>query len=229
MFLKIREKLLSLAEEDYAKFSSALIPGIDNLIGVRIPLLRKIANEIVKNNFEQYLRYEDLIYFEERMLQGIIIGSIKEGKYDIKYILTLVEGFVPKIDNWSICDSFCAGLKAVKKHKEIVWNFLTPYFSSSKEYEVRFAVVILLDFYIDKEYIHKVLSILNNITHQGKYVKMAVAWAISKCYVEFPKETLEYLKNNTLDDFTYNKALQKICESLKVDRETKKIIKNMKR
>ncbi len=58
---------------------------------------------------------------------------------------------------------------------------------------------------------------------------MAVAWAVSMCYVKFEDITLEYLNNNNLDDFTYNKSLQKICESLKVDKESKVLIKSMKR
>lgn len=229
MFLEIRERLLSLGEEDYAKFSSSLIPGVNNLIGVRIPVLRKIAKEIVKGNFQEYLNYDGYKYFEEVMLQGIIIGTLKCDKYDIKDILDLVEDFIPKIDNWSICDSFCAGLKIVTTNKEMVLGFLTPHFLSTKEYEVRFAVVMLINFYIDEKYIDKVLIILDNIDHKGKYVKMAVAWAISKCYVKFPEKTLKYLKNSHLDDFTYNKSLQKICESLKVNKETKKLIRSMKK
>ncbi|HCD43635.1 MAG TPA: DNA alkylation repair protein, partial [Lachnoclostridium sp.] len=75
----------------------------------------------------------------------------------------------------------------------------------------------------------EVLNVLDSVRHDGYYVKMAVAWAISMCYVQFPEQTLFYLKNNSLDDFTYNKALQKITESLKVDKETKKQIRVMKR
>ena len=58
---------------------------------------------------------------------------------------------------------------------------------------------------------------------------MAVAWALSVCFVKFPEITMQYLKQNTLDDFTYNKTLQKIIESYRVDTETKKLIKQMKR
>ena len=39
---------------------------------------------------------------------------------------------------------------------------------------------------------------------------------------------LNYLKENNLDYFTYNKSLQKICESLKVSKEEKNIIRGMK-
>ena len=60
-------------------------------------------------------------------------------------------------------------------------------------------------------------------------MKMAVAWAISVCYVKFPKETFQYLKTDHLDDFTHNKAIQKICESYRVSKEEKEKLKEWKR
>ena len=94
---------------------------------------------------------------------------------------------------------------------------------------MRFGVVMLLDYYIEEAYIDRVLRLLNEARHDGYYVKMAVAWAVSVCYVKFPEKTMEYLKNNTLEDFTYNKALQKITESLRVGRDEKELIRSMKR
>jgi hypothetical protein len=70
---------------------------------------------------------------------------------------------------------------------------------------------------------------LDAIKHPGYYVKMAAAWAISLCYIKFPRITMDYLQNSSLDDFTYNKALQKIIESYQVNQDTKKIIRSMKR
>jgi 3-methyladenine DNA glycosylase AlkD len=58
---------------------------------------------------------------------------------------------------------------------------------------------------------------------------MAVAWALSICFVKYPAKAMTYLNKNTLDDFTYNKTLQKITESFRVSKETKIIIRNMKR
>ena len=100
---------------------------------------------------------------------------------------------------------------------------------SNKEFEIRFAVVIILNYYITEDYIDLILETLDEVKHEGYYVKMAVAWAISLCFVKFEEKTMNYLKNNKLDDFTYNKSLQKICESLRVDKDTKAIIKSMKR
>ena len=214
----IRKQIFELIDTDYQKFSAALIPTINNVLGVRLPELRKIAKKIAKGAKDEY--------WEEIMLQGMVIGYVKT---DIEELLFYVASFVPKIDNWSVCDSFCIGLKSTKENKERVWEFLQPYLSSKKEYEIRFGVVMLLDFYIETEYIERVLNLLDRVKHEGFYAKMAVAWAVSICYVKLPDLTMEYLRNNMLDDFTYNKALQKITESNRVDKETKSIIRSMKR
>ncbi|GMB02260.1 DNA alkylation repair protein [Pelosinus sp. IPA-1] len=222
----IRKKILELVEEEYQKFSAALLPNIDNVLGVRLPLLRKLAKEIAKGDWQKFMEMAELEYFEEVMLQGMVLGYV-EG--DIEDILSYVADFVPLIDNWSVCDSFCIGLKFTQDNKERVWHFLQSYLNSTQEYEIRFGVVMLINFYIEDRYIKEVLIRLDNVKHNGYYAKMAVAWAVSICYVKLPKPTMEYLYDNTLDDFTYNKALQKITESYRVDKEAKDLIRSMKR
>lgn len=222
----IRKQLMEMADEEYRKFSSSLIPNVDNILGVRLPELRKLAKNIAKGDWRTYLAQADNRYFEETMLQGLVIGYAKT---DIEERLRYVADFVPRIDNWSVCDSFCTGLKFTKNHRSLMWDFLQPYLSSDKEYEIRFGVVMLLLYFVEDEYIERVLQWMDRIRHEGYYVKMAVAWAISVCYVKYPEPTMAFLKNNTLDDFTYNKALQKIIESLRVDSGTKHVLRSMKR
>ena len=86
-----------------------------------------------------------------------------------------------------------------------------------------------MDYYLTEEYIDKVLEIYNNIKNDAYYVKMAVAWALSFCYIKFPDKTIKLFKKNQLDDFTYNKALQKIIESNRISKEEKDKIRKMKR
>ena len=223
----IRKQIHECIDTDYQKFASALIPNIDNVLGVRMPELRKLAKRIVKDDWRTYLETAEDEYFEEVMLQGLVIGYVNA---DIEEVLSYVAAFIPKIDNWSVCDSFCTTLKVTKNHKERVWTFLQSYLTSDKDYELRFGVVMLLNYYIEPLYIGKVLALLDYIEHDGYYVKMAVAWALSMCYVKLPEPTMEYLgSNNSLDKFTYNKALQKIIESYRVDKESKSIIRSMKR
>ncbi len=222
----IRTQLLSLAEPEYQKFTAALIPNITNLLGVRMPELRKMAKQIIATDWRAYLENADDDYFEEVMLQALVIGYIRT---DPEEWLRHIAWFVPKINNWSVCDSFCGGLKLTKKEQERVWHFVQPYLVSELEYDIRFGVVMYLNYYMEEPYIHQVLASLDQVRHEGYYVKMAVAWAISIAYIKLPDITMRYLKDNTLDDFTYNKALQKITESTRIDPHTKQIIRGMKR
>ncbi|MGL4985811.1 MAG: DNA alkylation repair protein, partial [Treponemataceae bacterium] len=181
---------------------------------------------IATKDWRNYLETATNDYFEEIMLQGMVIGYAKA---EIEEILRLAEKFIPKIDNWSVCDSFCVGLKLTNQHKHRVWEFLKPYYSSKNEFEIRFSIVMLISFYIDEQYIPPVFDILNNIQSEFYYVKMAIAWAVSICYIKFPHLTTEFLNNNSLDDYTYNKALQKIIESKRINLETKVVMRGMKR
>ncbi len=221
----IRKQLIELADEKYRSFTAALIPGKENILGVRLPLLRKLAKQIIDGDWRSYLMEAKDDSMEEALLQGMVIGYCGA---EPKEMLELSRTFIPKIDCWSVCDSFCTGLKFTKANKKMVWEFLQPYLSSNQEYEIRFGVVMLL-YYLEAEYAPLAFAHFDRIKHEGYYVKMAVAWVLSMYYVSLPEVTLSYLKNNRLDHFTYNKTLQKITESLKVDKETKVLIKAMRR
>ena len=223
---EIRQKIFELADGKYKKFHSNLCPNTNNIVGVRVPVLRNLAKEVAKQDIKDYLRNAKNDYYEEIMLQGMVIGL---AKIDLKQTCNYLVNFIPKIDNWAVCDVTIAGLKITKKYQKDMLEFLKPYLKSNKEFELRFAIVMLLDFYITEEYIDIVLKILNRVKHEGYYVKMAVAWAISIAFIKFPEKTMKLLKQNDLDNFTYNKALQKITESYRVDEKIKLIIKNMKR
>ena len=86
-----------------------------------------------------------------------------------------------------------------------------------------------LKYFVDQEHIGMVFEEFDKVKNRDYYSQMAVAWAISCYFIKFKEETFEYLKDNNLDDFTFNKALQKIVESYCVDEETKSIIRRMKR
>lgn len=222
----IRRYLYDLADDDYKSFHGNLCPGTDNIIGVRIPKLRVYAKELAGGEWEDYLQNAWGDYNEEIMLQGFVIGYAKT---DIETRLAYLTEFIPKINNWGTCDSPCMGMKFINKNKERMLGFIQPYLKSKREYELRFAVVTLLDYYVEAEHIGYVLKVLNTTKHDGYYVKMAVAWTLCECYLKFPKETLEFLESNQLDDWTYNKGIQKMTESRRVSEEEKAMLRKMKR
>lgn len=261
---EIRRQLMEKAEAEYRDFSASLIPESKPLLGVRLPALRVIAKELVKTtDWKKEIasyegEYED-IYFEEVMLRGIIIGYGTQ-KAEPEVALQLLKDFIPHIDNWSVCDSFCSSFTFAAKNRELVWDFLQHYLFSEKEFEVRAAVILLLNQYLkyDKNgkkmsrkrvismtdvatdtskenqetypYLERILMALNREFLQGYYAQMAAAWTTAEAFVTFPYETMQMLQNGCkMDAWTYNKALQKICESRNPDAEVKQMVKAMKR
>lgn len=223
----IKQELKKLQDTKYKEFHSSLCPGVNNIIGVRVPVLRSYAKELIKQyDIKELLKNIDDEYYEEIMLQGMLIGLSKE---NIESVIEHIESFIPKINNWAVCDTFCAGLKVTKKNKEKMWNFIIKYLNSDKEFEVRFSIVMILDYYIEQEKLQKVFEIFDSIKSDKYYVQMAVAWAISICLIKYYDETLEYLKNTDIDIFIYNKALQKAIESYRINNEQKTLLRSMKK
>lgn len=225
---EIKEKLKELADIKYQEFNRKLCPGTNNILGVRIPILRNYAKQLLKEYpVDILLKNIEDEYYEEIMLQGMLIGLSKEKEKEL--IFKRIRQFVPKIDNWAVCDIFCGGLKITKRYPDEMWEFIQKYLDSNQEFEIRFAVVMILNYYISSDYLERDFQLFSNIQNQGYYVKMAVAWAISVCLIKYYEETVAYLKECPLDKFTYNKAIQKAIESYRISKEQKEFLRKMKK
>ena len=223
--MNIREELLKLKDEKYKEFTSKLTKTNYPIIGVRVPLIKKLAKEISK---EDYCGYFDSLknpFFEEVMIDGLLIGYLK----DINEVVNKLEKFIEKIDDWSICDSVCANLKITNKNKDVMWDFISNYKNSCKEFEVRFMLVMMMDYYLDNKYIKDIFCIIDNLKCDAYYVKMAVAWLLATSFVKCEEETLEYIKRCNLDKFTFNKMISKCIESYRIHDDLKLLLKKMKK
>lgn len=224
----ILKDLMNLSEEQYKEFHSSLSPETDMILGVRVPIIREYAKTFIKDG-EWQENYKNIgnDYNEEKILKGIIIGSAKmKPEERLKYL----EEFVPTINSWSSCDITCGTLKFAKKEQEVVWNFLEKYINSDKEFEVRFAIVMYLSYFINDEYVYKVLDKMDNVSRREYYVRMAVAWAISAVIAKFPEIGIKYLKENEkLEDSVYNSAIQKAIDSFRVSDRDKDKLRKLRR
>ena len=225
----LQKHLITLAEPDYQKFAAALLPGTTNLLGVRLPALRRLAANLAKEDWRHYLKHATDTYFEETMLQGMVIGLVTK-KLPLEASLPLIRDFVPRINNWSVCDSFCAGLKFVKEKRAETWDFTASYLKSDREYEFRFGAVMLLNHYLTETWLDDVLGAYVDHRHEKYYAKMAIAWGLSQAFAFDPNRTLRNLEasEHKLDPFVRQKAFQKILESRKVSLEHKAIVQNLK-
>lgn len=247
----IREQLLDMAEQDYQKFSAALIPGVENMLGIRLPQLRKLAKDIAKSDWKEAIEDEDF-YFEERMLRGMVLSYASK---DMDEMLPYIEAFIPLVDNWSICDSVFMGMEIFQKDRERAWKFIEPYLQSHKEFEVRVALIIMMQHLLKCDnngkkiarlrtvdvsdlsdvseeqglYIDRVLTEVDKVDTTDYYASMAASWLLAEAFCCYPYHTYEYMKMCNLDDRTYNKGIQKIVESRIPTDDVKDLLKGMKR
>lgn len=219
------EYLYSLEDIKYKEFHSKLIMN-NELIGIRTPELKKIASLLAKGDYKNFIKYNTKNTYEEKVLYGLVLGYLK---IDFNKRLELLSTFIPYIDNWAVNDIVCANMKCFKKNQSEGYKFIITCLESNNPWHIRFGLVLLLDFYINDNYIDQILVICNTIKNNNYYVKMAVAWLLSICYIKYKDKTLQFLKVTSLDDWTYNKAIQKMIESTRVGNQEKLNLKKLKR
>ena len=216
--------LFTFEDLKYKEFHSKLILS-NNLIGIRTPLLKEIAKKISKGDYKTFIKLNKHKFYEETIIHGLIIGYLT----DFNESLSLLDNFIPYVDNWAINDIVCANMKIFKKYQKIGFNKILKYIDSNNPFQIRIGIVLLLDFYINDKYIDKIFEIVDNIHNDNYYVRMANAWALSICYIKYKEKTYNYLLNNNLDKFTFNKTISKICDSKRVDIKDKEKLKKIRR
>lgn len=222
---EIKNKLQAGYDEDNAAFFLRVSPDAKNVTGVRVPYLRKLAKEIIKDDVKNFLDNYSVETHEEFLLKGIVIGI---SKLSLEEKFAYLEKFVPEIYDWSGCDIVISSFKFKDNELSRVYDFILRYRYSNYEYETRFMIIMLFNF-IKADYLDKIKEILETEKFDKYYAQMAAAWLISTMFIKYRDYTLSYLNNNSLDNFTYNKALQKIRESNRVIKEDKELVKKMKR
>mgnify|MGYP000001824553 CR=1 FL=1 len=152
--------------------------------GVRLPALRALRRGVLRGKSGGALENSRPGSYEETLLRGLVIGGLNlpwEGKRP------WVEDFLPRIDNWAVCDTFCNSLKPRSpEDRQEMWAFFRPLYASGQEYFARTACVVQLSHFVDQEHVEEGLALLQQVGHPGYYAKMAVAWALSVWYVKFP-------------------------------------------
>lgn len=217
--------LFSNAEEKYRDFTSKLTPNLEreNIIGVRVPIIRKLSKQIKNTSVSKdFLHTLPHTYLEENHLHGFLVEQCT----DFEKTLSLLETFLPFIDNWATCDTVRP--KIFKKHTDELYEKIKCWISSSHTYTIRYAIGLLNSFYLDEHYKLEHLSLVSQIKSDEYYVNMMIAWyfctALSKQY----DDAVKILENAILDKWVHNKTIQKACESFRIDDNKKAYLRTLK-
>jgi len=222
---KIQNLLFQFKDGDYKTFNSKLIPNLkeSDMIGIRIPDLRKIAKDIYTEEWiGEFLNELPHRYFEENNLHAFIIEQEK----DFFKALELTERFLPYIDNWATCDSFFP--KVFRKNIEIIDQKIELWLTSDKEYTVRYALGLIMRLHLKDNYDERFLDKASAIRSDKYYINMMIAWLFATALVYRKDVVIDYFKSNKLPTWVHNKAIQKAIESYRIDNHTKELIKKYK-
>ena len=210
--------LKSLSDTKYKKFHSKIVNTKLEIIGIRVPIIRNIAKNISKTNVEEYFKLVENNYYEEIMIHGLVLAN--SDLLD-KYFID----FIDRIDNWAICDSFVSNLKIINKKQGKYWIYTNSLIDLNNEFRTRVAIVIMLNYYLNDDYIDRVLYIVSNIKTNYYYINMSISWLLSVAIIKYPDKVIELFKQNKLSKFVQNKAISKIKDSYRISKETNNICK----
>ncbi len=216
------QTLFALKDSEYRDFQARLIPTVskDTIIGVRVPQLRKVASNLIKNNaYGEFFEELPHKYYDENMLHSILISKIK----DFDKAMKATDDFLPFIDNWAVCDTLSP--KVFSENKKELLNRIKNWCDSKETYTCRFGIKMLMSHFLDKDFKPEYLSIPAKIKSDEYYVNMMIAWYYATALAKKWDQTIPYIDNRTLEQWIHNKTIRKSIESLRVTPEQKSYLR----
>lgn len=221
----VKKRLFELQDVSYKDFNCKLIPNVDRdaVIGVRTPQLRKFAKEFSKNPYSaDFLKILPHRCYEENNLHGLLIENIK----DFDKAVYELDRFLPYIDNWATCDIISP--KIFKKHLPELLVKINEWIESGDTYTIRFAVEMLMSFYLDSEFKPEYLKLVSGIKSDEYYVNMMLAWFFATALAKQYDETIKYIEDKKLSRWVHNKSIQKAIESYRITDDQKSYLRTLK-
>ncbi len=223
--IQVRNSLSDLQDKQYRDFHSALMPTVDKekIIGVRVPDLRKLSKELMKDGTGlEFIKILPHKYYEEDNIHAFIVEQIK----DFEICLNETERFLPFIDNWATCDMFSP--KVFSKHRDVIYSKSIEWINSDKPYTIRYGIGMLMRYFLDENFNDEILKIVSGIKSEEYYVNMMIAWFFATALAKQYDSAVKYIENQALSLWVHNKTIQKAVESNRISKKTKDYLKTKK-
>ena len=211
-------------DPSYREFNRKLIPGVENVLGIRIPVLRNIVKEMSEEESEVFLNSLPHRWHEENIMHMIIITEEK----DFDKAKEMLLNFLPYVDNWQVSDvGIPKSFKSIKDREGLL-EFVKILISKEATYFKRYGISILMKLFLDDFYNKEVLDMVANIKSKEYYVNMMRAWFFQEAMVKRCDDAIKYLEEKKLDRFTHLKTISKCVDSRKIDEKTKLYLKSLR-
>ena len=222
---EIQKQLFKMQDLEYKKFHSKLMPTVDEqkVIGIRIPVLRKIAKEFAKTEEAgKFIAELPHTYYEENNLHAFVLEKIKDFEAAVK----LTEEFLPYIDNWATCDMFMP--LVFKNNRDKILPYALNWIKSNNIYTIRYGIGILMKLFLDENFKEDYMNVVAGVVSEEYYVNMMIAWYFATALAKQYKSAVKYIEQKRLPVWVHNKTIQKAVESYRIPDETKEYLKTLK-
>lgn len=209
----ILQDLKRLADNKYQKFTSGLLPGVNYILGVRVPKIRAYAKTFNFEEAQDFCTNYKVKYFEEYFLKAVLLARICK-QIAPEAALQAIQKFIPEISNWSVCDVFCADLKIIKKYQQKFLPLIIKNLKSKKEFAQRTALNLARAYYLQGPYFKQILKEVLALKPTEYYAQMAQAWFMCEACIKQQKLTKHVLKNLTPQ--VYAMTERKLKDSFRV-------------
>ena len=221
-YLQLLSELNAHAETDFAAFQRKLIFTKQEILGVRTPILRKIAKETAQSvDIQTLLSFPDT-YYEITFIKLACVSALPYERF-----INYVESCVALIDNWATCDSLRPS--CFKKHPFELFGMIDKWLKSEHVYTVRFAVGMLMVNYLDKNFDPEQMSKAAAACCDEYYVNMMVSWYFATALAKRYDHALLYLEQERLPLWVHNKTIQKAVESYRISAVQKAYLRTLRR
>lgn len=225
---KIITRLFELQDTGYKEFTARMIPNIapDTIIGVRSPKMKQLSKEFAKDPDKMaFLNELPHKYLEENYLHASMLGTLSK---DIDVILSRTELFLPFIDNWAVCDSTVSGLKIISRNTQLVEPYLLRWLDHPAPFTKRFAIVVLLNYYMEEAFRPSMLERLAQVRSTEYYVNIALAWYYSYALIKQYDASVSLFEKPVLDKWVHNKSITKAIESYRIPDDRKEKLRQLR-
>jgi len=223
--MTLYESLIAVQDGAYREFQSKLVPNVppETILGVRTPDLRRIAKDVFESSdCDAFLADLPHRYYEENLIHFFMIAMIR----DFDACVKAVEAFLPYVDCWPVSDQ--ATPKSFRKHHEKLLPYVKNWIASEHVYTARFGLRMLMNEFLDADFKEEYLALAAGRTGEDYYLKMMVAWFFATALAKQYDETVPYLEDHRLPEWTHKKAIQKALESFRVTPEHKAYLKTLR-
>ena len=219
-------RLSELRDDVFGDFTARLLPGVERerIIGVRTPLLRRLASEMLRKGtaiaFMEQLPHR---FFEENLLHSLLLSLWRA---PVGELLARVDAFLPFVDNWAVCDQLRP--KCFAEHPQEVYAFVERWLQSEHLSVRRYGIVASMTYFLDDNFEERMIGDVARVPAEEYYVMMAVAWYFSFALVKQWNSALPFIEQRRLPRVVHNKAIQKAVESLRLSAEQKEFLRSLR-